>query len=258
MVSHMRSFFLFLALPLHAQFITPEWRGSEQSEHAQWDSFTKAKFEPNAPDIVTDDATITCTTSSAFLTSSGNIYSFQAPTFFQLDDTTEFPIKNLFLQISALGSGIDLSRARAIFEDPGGNTISLNLTRHFILSEEELGGERGGIGTTYALQWDLSETPISGSYSILFNATESSLSLDKVSLDTVATFVPVEKTKPLVIQQNNGSITLTWLGDRELQSSHSLSENWTQVSGSAGVNTITLPISNRPTFFRLKQTSASE
>lgn len=251
-------FLLFTILPSSAQFITPEWRGDSDTAYAEWDIFSEAKFAPNAPDVATDDATITCTTSSAFLTSSGNIYSFQAATFFQLDDTTEFPIQNIFLQLGALGSGIDVAAARLIAENSEGETVALSPTQTFVTSEEELTGENGGIGTVYGLQWDLSEMPVSGSYTILFNASESSLSLGNVLLDTSASYLAVSAPQPLSVKPEGDQIVITWFGSRQLQSSISLATGWADVPGSLGVNSLTLPRASQATFFRLVQATATE
>ncbi|MGC6459416.1 MAG: hypothetical protein ACON4R_13730 [Akkermansiaceae bacterium] len=242
----------------NGQFIAPDWRSSEQSEHAQWEVFTQANFTHNTPDISPDNATIVCTTSSAFLTSSGNIYSFQAPTYFQLDDSSPFPIENIVLQISALGSGIDLSGARLIYENSEGTTVSIPAFRHFILSQEELGGERGGLGTTYVLQWKPGNLPAGNTYSILFNATESSLSLDKVSLDTSSSFIPITKPKPLDIVRQGNQIIITWFGNWNLQTSKSLASGWTTIATSESGNSITLPMTSSSKFFRLVQPVASE
>lgn len=249
---------LFSIVPALAQFLTPDWRGNTHSSHAEWDVFTAARFSPNFPDVVADDATIICTTPGAFLTGGGNIYSFQAPTFFQLDDTAEFVIQNVFLQISAMGSGVDVSGARLIATNSDGDTVALPPVKTFISSEEELTGERGGIATTYGIQWNLADMPVSGSYSILFNATESSLSLGGVSLDTSGVFVEIVKPLPLKIEPVDGEMVITWFGDRQLQSSTSLESGWVDVPDSAGVNSIVISIAGQATFFRLQQITVTE
>jgi len=249
---------LLAMLPANAQFLVPEWRGGENSNHAEWDVFTKPKFELNSPDVAPDDATLLCTTSSAFLTGAGNIYSFQAPTYFQLDDTTTFPVRNVFLQLSALGSGIEVTAAKLIFKNSEGERVVRSPTQTFIASEEELTGENGGIGTTYGIQWDLSTMPVSGDYIILFNAIESSMSLGNVSLDTSGTFVEVVKPRSLSVRPVGDEIIVTWYGNRQLQSSASLESGWTEVPGSSGVNTITLPRSIQATYFRLVQPTVTE
>ena len=112
--------FLTLSAPVFGQLITPSWRGDEGTSHAEWDVFTEAKFAPNFPDVAVDeDATLTCRTSSAFLTSGRNIYSFQAPISMQLDDTTGLLVQNIFLQIGALGSEVDTAGIQLIVENEG-------------------------------------------------------------------------------------------------------------------------------------------
>ena len=245
-------------LSLSAQFLEPDWQGP--SEHAQWDIFTEAKLAPNSPDVSADDATLTCTTSSAFLTSGGNIYSFQAATFFQINDAAAFPIRNVFLQIASLGSSIDLTSARIIVTNAEGETYQITANQGFIVTEEELTGDRGGIGTTYALQWDLSDAPITSNYSILFNAAESSLSLDQVSLRSSESFVAIPRPTPRAPEMTftGGAVTLTWIGGGILKSSSSLKGQWTEVSTAPGATTVTLPRSATPQFFRIEQPSATE
>ena len=133
--------------------ITPEWRGEEGKSHIEWDVFTEAKFLPNSPDVAIDpDASLTSRTSSAFLTGSRNIYSFQAPISMQLDDTTGLVVRHIFLQVGTLGAGMDAAGARLIFENEQGEVQVIPPSQTFIASEEDLTGERGGVGTAYGIQ----------------------------------------------------------------------------------------------------------
>ncbi|MDF1714308.1 MAG: hypothetical protein P1U90_18875 [Akkermansiaceae bacterium] len=251
--------YLTLISPLFGQLVTPSWRDGGADSHAEWDLFTEAKFAPNFPDVAPDgDATLTCRTSSAFLTSSRNIYSFQAPISMQLDDTTGLLVRNIFLQIGALGSGLDAAGARLITEDEQGEVRVIFPTQSFIASEEELTGDRGGIGTTYGIQWDLQETPITGKYTILFDAVSTSLSIDRVSLDLSEDYRAVNKPKPLSVQVRGGDVMVSWFGNRRLQSSHSLNSGWTDVPETEGVNQIVLPLQKQATFFRLRSAGAVE
>ena len=246
-------FLAFSSMSLTAQFTAPEWRGSEGSTHAEWDVFTEPKFEPNFPDVSTDDATIVCTTGSAFLTGTGNIYSFQAPTFFQLDDLVDGPVTNVYLQIESLGSGIEVDTARLIYSPVGGETVSVAPRLAAVACEEELTGPNGGIGTVYLFQWDLRESPISDSYAILFNAASSSLSLDKVSLDTSPEYLEIPEPKPLSVEIVAGEVLVSWSCAGQLQSSTTLkNDSWADVAETAGKRSITLPLSPTPIFFRLR------
>ena len=246
-------FLAFSSMSLTAQFAAPVWRGSEGSTYAEWDIFTEPKFEPNSPDVSTDDATIVCTTGSAFLTGTGNIYSFQAPTFFQLDDLVDGSVRNVYLQIESLGSSIEVDTARLIYTPTGGETVSVAPRLAAVACEEELTGPNGGIGTVYLLQWDLRENPISDSYTILFNAASSSLSLDKVSLDTSPEYVEIPEPKPLSVEIVDGEVLVSWSCAGQLQSSTTLkSDSWADVVETTGKKSITLPLSPTPVFFRLR------
>lgn len=245
--------FLLLSLPLTGQFLVPEWRGSDQSSHAEWDVFSHAKFEVNAPDVVPDpDAGLLCSTSSAFLTSSRNIYSFQSPLALQLNDTTPLQVRNILLQVRTLGSGLDTAGVVLLYDDAEGETVVISPTRSFVTSEEELTGERGGIGTNYVLQWDLRENPVTGNYTLLFGASTTSLSLDRVSLDLSESYQRVLRPKPLDVRVVGNEVVVSWFGNRLLQSSGSLSGSWEDLPESVGVNEIRLPLENSTIFFRLR------
>jgi len=244
---------------LAGQFLIPEWRGAGPSSHAEWDLFSHAKFEANTPDVVPDpDAGLLSSTSSAFLTSARNIYSFQSPLSLQLDDTTPLEVRNIFLQIRTLGVGLNTGDALLLHENEEGETVATSPSRVLVIGEEDLTGERGGTGTNYALQWDLRETPVTGSYTILFGATTTSLSLDRVSLDLSESYQEVARPEPLQVRVVGDEVVVTWFGTRQLQSSGSLSGGWEVVPGSAGVNEIRLPLQGSTTFFRLKQASITE
>ena len=244
--------FLTLSAPVFGQLITPSWRGDESTSHAEWDVFTEAKLAPNFPDVAIDeDATLTCRTSSAFLTSGRNIYSFQAPISMQLDDTTGLLVRNIFLQIGSLGSEVNTAGIQLIVEDDLGDISVISPTQYFVGSQEELNGENGGLGTIYGIQWDLRERPFTGKYTILFEAASSSLSLDRVSLDLSENYLEVTKPRPLSIQITGEEVTVSWLGGRRLQSSQSLVDGWVDVLVAEGVNQIILPLQKSTTFFRL-------
>ena len=213
---------------------------------------------PNSPDVATDpDASLTSRTSSAFLTGSRNIYSFQAPISMQLDDTTGLVVRNIFLQVGTLGSGMDAAEARLIYENEQGEVQVILPSQTFIASEEDLTGELGGVGTTYGIQWDLRETPLTGSYSILFDASSTSLSLDRVSLDLSSEYRVISKPEPLAVRIRGNEVIVSWFGSRRLQSSKTLQDDWADVDGSEGVNQVTLPLQSGPTFFRLSPIEAS-
>ena len=235
--------------------------------------FTNANISDgaNLPDVAqdspTNDAQLLCSTSSAFLTSSGNIYSFLSPLALQLDDSTNFQTKNIFLQVNALGSTLELDSVRLIPPNAASLDDLISPTRSFVINQEALAGEFGGLGTSYDIQWDLSLTPITGTYTILFESSESSMSLDKISLDTFDTYtevpIPLLSLPSPSIEASGGNITLSWplaeTNGAVLESTVNLidPDTWTEVNTvpvSDGVNyTVTIPLSTSSTFFRLSK-----
>ena len=259
-------------LPLCAQFISPLWEGDENTEYAEWDFFTEASVDPNFPDVAqdepTNDATVTCSTPSAFVTSSRNIYSFLSPLSFQLDDSAEFPVRNVVLQIFSQGSELDLNSLQLIPGDAQSldDIVIPNLVA--LLDQEALTGVNGGLGSSYLVQWDLSEAPLTGTYSLLFSSEESSMSLDKLSLHTSDTFVEVilpkvaaeEVTAPS-LRVEGENIIVSWplasSGDLILEMTSDLSdaESWTEVvhepTETESEYEQSFPLSNGSFFFRL-------
>jgi hypothetical protein len=246
-------------MPLHGQFLIPEDRGESGTAYAEWDRFTEASFSPNFPDVAADEnASITSTTGSAFITSGGNLYSFQAPVNLQLDDTTDLTVRSVFVQMATLGSGLDREGARLLVEDGKGGVRVISPTQTFVTSEEELTGERGGVETTYGLHWDLRGTPLTGSYTILLNALSSSLSIDRISLDLSENYREVGKPKPLSVRVDDDEVVVSWFGTRKLQTSSSGDGEWTDVPGSEEVNEMIFPKAGGVRLFRLRQLTATE
>jgi hypothetical protein len=271
MIRKLLALTLLTAPLLPAQFITPEWRGSENSEHAEWDIFT-SDSEPNRPDLVIDspseDATLRCNTPTAFVTSSGNIYDFQSAIALQIDDSADFPIKSIFLQVRGLGSTLDLSTVRLVPPDAVTLEDIITPSEQFLIESGDTDQGRGGNDLTYAFQWNLTAEPLQGTYSILFKAAESSLSLDQVSLDTSDQYrvvpEPGTSTEPIpipAISISGDEITLSWPSgeDIALQSSQNLADpgSWQPVTEpittSDGSAQVTLPMTASATFFRLQE-----
>ena len=216
---------------VNAQFIVPAWRGAANTEHAEWDEFTvayDAATPPatNAPDVAADtpssDASIFCTTPSAFLTSSKNIYSFSSATSFQLDDSAQYDIETVLLQVATLGNSLDADSVFIVAIDENGDPYLANPTSAFAVDVSALptGPQTGGFDTVWAFQWDFSAHPIptgQGPISILFNSVSPHMSLDKVSLDTSASFEVVRPPMRLNFELDDAKncLVFTWSASLE-------------------------------------------
>ncbi|MFG0291887.1 MAG: hypothetical protein ACF8MJ_01905 [Phycisphaerales bacterium JB050] len=185
----------------YADFIAPDadtygWdRGvSEFSTYAEWDVFT-SPTGPNTPDVglffggpLPDGAPAFnafdsgAPDSGSFVTGGGNIYSFSGIVKPQVDfggynlgDNSQTVV---LLQVRTLGTEFDA------------NTVFLNgsiaPTSIVELAREDLGGF-GGAQVDTLFRFDLSGN--TDSYSINFDALGSSMSLDRIALDTF-THVP--------------------------------------------------------------------
>ncbi len=171
-----------LAQPAIAEFVVPNFRGTQNSTYQEWRFFTSAT-EPNLPDVANSnpngDATLQELTGGAFITGGGNIYSFAVATSFELL-VPDYGLggqhaTSVVLQIRTLGSTVDL------------DSVTLNglqAESAELLYEEPLGGF-GGLLRDWKFEWN----EVTGNKqlnTILFEAEESSMSLDRVSVDTLA------------------------------------------------------------------------
>jgi hypothetical protein len=201
-----------------AGFLVPAFRGSPDSESALWKTFTDAEGLPgNAPNsvapggIVLADALVTQDVPGiAFLTGGGNIYSFSGATQFTLSDATTYTagLGLVVFQTETLGTELDYAGV-ALTYNLGGGPVSLTSSRTETF-RTPLGGF-GGSSVGSLWQWDLSGLGVN-SFTINFDAAGSSLSLDAVALDTVATPVPEPATTGLVTAGVLGG--LAWLRRR--------------------------------------------
>jgi len=170
-----------------AGFVVPDFRGTENSTYQEWNVFTSAFNGPNIPDVATANAHGTAalfqTTPGAFLTSGGNIYSIGTVTTFtaKVPDFNMGPNyrTNVVLQIQILGTNIDLDSVRF---------NGLTFARSELIRETPLGGF-GGFGRVWKFEWSnvSNNLPLN---TIHFNSAASSMSLDRVAIDTSFSAVP--------------------------------------------------------------------
>lgn len=176
--------------------------GDTNSVHAQWEVFTDAYSTPgNLPDVAGSfpasgtpsgaAAVVIGNESSAFLTGGGNIYSFAAPTSF----TVTVPNYGLgagwnsrfVVQIQNQGNPLDFSSVRLSY-DGGNQLLPYDFTDELI----------GNPAPENLFAWDLAGFNPS-SFTLTFNASASSMSLDALAVDAftqTSAFAPLGVPEP--------------------------------------------------------------
>ena len=193
------------ALPAHAQiageFVIPGIRNQGETEFAYWDLFTSGSdgrnYEiNNEPGLLsgTDSAgnvgTLTegltfkqIGSPGAFITSSGAIYDFAAPTAFEVEliRAQNEPFSNVLFQSMTGGRRPDLEDIRLEYKLPGGETASLK-AMYKALDDPATGqfSER----LIAAFQWDLTGLAVT-QFLLRFTAAGSSMPIWEAQLHAV-------------------------------------------------------------------------
>jgi len=176
--------------------------GAANSIHAQWEVFSDAVSTPgNLPEVAGSypasgtpsgaAAVAIGNTPSAFLTGGGNIYSFAAPTSF----TVTVPNYNLgagwntrfVAQIQNQGNPLDFSSVKLSY-DGGNQLLPFDYTDELV----------GNPAPENLFAWDLAGFNPS-TFTLTFNASASSMSLDAIAVDTFTqqgTFSPMGLPEP--------------------------------------------------------------
>lgn len=169
-----------------AAFVVPGFRGGANTTYQEWNVFSSTGG-PNAPDVANSNvngaANVVELSGGAFVTSGGNIYS---PTFVTSFSVTvpDFNlgsgyITNAVIQIRTQGTNVDT--ASVLFNGAAAQSATL-------LHSEVLGGFGGNLE-----DWEFVFSNVPSNLSldtITFHASGSSMSLDRLSVDTQAVAVP--------------------------------------------------------------------
>lgn len=171
-------------------FTVPTFRGQPASTVAGWESFTVAtdNLVGNAPDLPGSTATarILQFDPNAVILGSGNLYNQNHVSRFQLRYSAADGAGLVVLQMRTLGNELSYDSVRLTY-DLGAGPVSLGATREE-LSRVSLGppGQGpGGSAISSRWTWDISAAAPT-SYTISFQASDVSLSLDSATLDTLA------------------------------------------------------------------------
>lgn len=192
-----------------AAFIEPtEWtRPSTDAEaladlttYQEWNAFS-SPGGPNDPDVAEvnpnpgtgpnpSKANVYDTSGSSFVTGSGNIYSPSAATLMDADipsyglgDGYE---TSVFFQLRTLGSEVDYDTVRLTYSD-GANDHTISYASYEELARVPLGGF-GGSRVDSLFRFEAPFSP--STFKIEFDAAGSSMSTDRVAVDTNTVAVP--------------------------------------------------------------------
>lgn len=156
----------------------------------QWDVFV-SPGGPNPPDVANVNpngtADVIETTGGAFVISGGNIYSFSVPIFFEVT-VPDYGLGAGFLTdvvVQIRVQGTDLDTSSLLW-----NGIAPDDTE--LLFTQALGGMGGSLN-----DWKFAWSGLSGNVAenlLTFNALGSSMSLDRLAVDTKAVAVPEANT----------------------------------------------------------------
>lgn len=192
-----------------ADFITPDFRGDSDSTYQQWDVFTSALFGPNLPDIANNNpngtAQLVQTIPGAFVTGGGNIYAPSTPVSFTVDvpdyDQGAGFFTTAVLQIRTLGTSLDLTSVTF-------NGVAPQVTG--LLLQQPLGGF-GGFLEDWLFQWNnlIGNGAIN---TVAFGSAGTSMSLDRVAIDTIVRPVPEPSSIVLLLASTSvcGLIRRRW------------------------------------------------
>lgn len=184
----------------------------------------------------TRNATITQLATSAFIVGpdiTGNIYTYQEKTRYVLQNSPDYGANGLgtvIFQFQTDGSLVDFSKVKLVYNDGAGGEVKIAANdpeiAEYLREYNTTGGNHwsasGGYSNRIAVQWDLSQirdvnlNPL-GSFKILWEATSSSMSLQKVDLVTADTY------------QAGIPISAKWVGGNGTWSS---AANWSLHAGS--------------------------
>lgn len=178
------------AAPLHAAFEAPDFRGDTGATYQEWDLFTGTT--DLTPDVADQNSSGTASLSElggngAFTTSGGNIYSFRAPTAFEVtlpEADVPAPPHNVtaVVQMKTLGTELDYSSIKL---------NGLSPVDAATLFDGGAGGSFGGadVETWYEFNVPYAAfgdgTPGVEELLLSFEASGSSMSLDRLSIDTI-------------------------------------------------------------------------
>jgi hypothetical protein len=173
------------------RFVAPAFRGTPGSLYAGWDDFAGATAAnaPDRPGSAATGFTFTQLDPSAFITSSGNLYSFSAPLSHEIDVSGLTAPATVVFQTRTLGAAISASTVLLEVYD-GVSWTSLSAPTNELLHSETIGtGFGAALDETRRWTWTLGSVTATG-LRITFQADGTSQSFQAASLDLSPAAIP--------------------------------------------------------------------
>jgi hypothetical protein len=210
---------------------------------AEWSTFTDASGGDNTPDAgiggaagFASDPVLRQTNpdSGAFVTSSGNLYSFSGISRFEIEGEFNGSLNNVAFQFKTFGAEIDYSSIFFNFGSGLGSSLAPTTAAPTASAPGEV---------SYLAQWDLSGLGgLDGPFKIGFNAAGTSVSLAAARIDLSDTFNDVSPPSPILQNQTDYlayagesvAIQLEATGDPFVYSANGL-PSWLSLNNSTGL-----------------------
>ncbi len=178
-----------------ADFVNPDvptWRGTSSADFYGWESFTSAFGGPNLPNYTGTESAAALFNfgSGALITGTGNLYGAGGPLSISIFGGLTGAVSEVILNLSTVGTGVNLNSVRFSIFDNSGNSVALAPTSSELRSDAPAPGGQGQI-QTWAMRWVVAPLAIgSNRFVVDFNSTTANMSLDAVSLDMHAVPAP--------------------------------------------------------------------
>ena len=204
-----------LAFAQSDRFVAPDFRGSEGALFAGWDDFSSATGT-NLPDVAGSAAegfAFTQLDPAAFVTSSGNIYSFSTPLSHRIDvgNLAAAP-SAVVLQTRTVGAALDVgSVTLEVFDGTNWHVLGAPLGELLFSQTTGSPGFGEALDEARRFTWSLGASVVATALRVSFSAAGSSQSFQAASLDLApASPIPEPAAAALLL----GSVALACTGLR--------------------------------------------
>lgn len=199
---------LLISFPTHAAFVIPDWeRGSEGSAYLEWESFnsrnSNIQTTPDVGSLNFDSTILSEHIGTAFVTSSGNLYSFSTGQEYTLEvkPNSNGPSSStqsvyVMLQLSTWSRPVDIASVTLGGKTGTATELYTGNSTHPVFGNFT--------AYEYLFEWNVDATD---SYKFAWNMPLTSTSLDAIVLDMTA--VPLPATVPLIL---SGIVLLGFIG----------------------------------------------